>query len=97
MHKYIIYNCIELSISDEDWDYLCQNRWFTTKPELEDIKAEFISGTGISPSKEHLWDKASILFHEYVTDLKDIQKMDINIECRNMLSFDEKYKEGIIN
>lgn len=76
MHRFIFYNCIELSISNEDWDYLCQNRWFTNEPEFEDIRAEFVSGTGITPNKKHLWEKATILFHEYVVDLMEVQKMD---------------------
>ena len=96
MHNFTIFNCIKLSISNEDWEYLCKNRWFTNNPELSDIKAEFVSGTGITPNKPHLWDKATILFHEYVSELKEIQKIDINSECRKKLSLEEKYKEEYI-
>ena len=29
MHTYKFYNCIEVNISNDDWNYLCENRWFT--------------------------------------------------------------------
>ena len=73
MHKFIICNCIELSISDEDWDYLCQNRWFTNEPEFEDIKAKLYS---LSEVKAMLQD-SSLLFSNsaYLLTLLLLEKL----------------------
>ena len=96
MHTYKFYDCIEVNISNDDWNYLCENRWFTKTPDAEDVRAEFVSGTGITPNKPNLWDKASEYFHNYVIELQEIHKMDINYECRKLLSFDEKFTKGAI-
>ena len=91
MHIYKFYNTIDVKISDEDWDFLCKNRWFTENPDYEDVRLEFSTGTQITIQDKELWDKASEEFHEYICDLMEIQKIDINSVARKTLSFDEKY------
>lgn len=72
MHEFLLFDCIKVCISEEDWDYLCKNRWFTDAPEVADVRAEFVSGTGITPNKPQLWKNASAYFHDYVLDLQNI-------------------------
>lgn len=69
-NKYTLFNKIELKISKTDLDFLCEKRFFTDKPTLEDIQSEFVTGTGITPNKAHLWKDASKRFHEYVDGYK---------------------------
>lgn len=74
MHTFKFYDNITLNINDEDWEFLCKNRLFTDSPAYEDIRAEFVSGTGITPNKSHLWEKSDELFHKYIEELREIQK-----------------------
>lgn len=86
-----LFSNLQISISHKDWDFLCENRFFTDSPTIDDIQREFVTGTGITPDKKYLWNNASELFAEYIDDLRDIQKIDINKMARNLLSEEEKY------
>lgn len=86
-----LFNNITLFISEDDWLFMCNNRFFTNNPTIEDVQREFIIGTGITPNKKHLWAEANKRFNEYISELKDIQKLDINAMARNLLSNEEKY------
>lgn len=94
MRKFTFYNCIELNISNEDWIYLCKNRWHTDSPQMDDVRAEFISGTGITPNTPDMWQKADEAFHDYINELRELQKIDINSKCKSLLSEVEKHKKG---
>ncbi len=74
MHTEVVFGELELHISDEDWKYMCENRFFTDNPEYDDIQAEFVSGTGITSQRRELWDKASENFAEYIQELREIRK-----------------------
>ena len=72
------WNVLTVHISPNDWDFLCKNRFLSDNPSLDEIQAEFVSGTGISPNKKHLWNEADARFTEYVQELREIQGMNIN-------------------
>ncbi len=78
-------NPLIVTVSEDDWVYLCQNRFLTNNPTDEQIEAEFVSGTGVTPNKPWLWDKASQLFAEYIAELKEIQEIDINAMARELI------------
>ncbi len=86
------WNDLTIHVSPDDWDYLCKNRFLSDSPSHDEIQAEFVSGTGISPNKKHLWGEADTRFSEYVQELREIQEMDINKMARDLLDDDEKYK-----
>lgn len=66
-------NQITLNISEEHWEYLCKYRFFSEQPAIEEIQAEFVTGTGITRNKPLLWEYANTRFSEYVEDLKEIK------------------------
>ena len=76
----ILFSNLTFEVSAEDWDFLCKYRFFSDNPSEEQIQAEFVSGTGITKNKIHLWRKASERFSEYVADLRDIMQLDVNAE-----------------
>ncbi len=88
MHTLTMFDKIVVNISDEDWDYLCKNRIFSDTPSDEDIRTEFVIGTGITPNTPELWDKADEAFAKYIEDLREIQKLDLNKMCRDKLQAD---------
>lgn len=67
-------NQMILNISEEDWYFLCLNRLFSDTPSLDEIEAEFVTGTGITQNKPLLWNEADKMFSEYINDLRDILK-----------------------
>lgn len=93
MKKIILFEKLNVEVSDENWNFLCQNRFFTDNPSYENIECEFISGTGITEKKKELWPLASLRFTEYVEDLKEIQQLDINAMAREVLTDEDKYIE----
>lgn len=90
-----LWDGLELNISKKDWEFLCSNRFLSKDPEIEDIMTEFVTGTGITKNKPHLWNKATGAFAEYVEDLRKVQSYDINGMARSLLNDEEKYKEDI--
>ena len=82
-------NQMVLNISEEDWDFLCQNRLFSENPAIDEIQAEFVSGTGITKNKKHLWENANEKFLEYVKDLKEIL-FDENVKMLNCNEYPQK-------
>ena len=90
-----LWDGLELTISEKDWMFLCENRFFSDTPTTEDVITEFITGTGITKNKPHLWNKASEEFKEYIKDLRKIQDLDINNMARDLLDDEEKFKEHI--
>ncbi len=75
--KYILFNTIELNISDDDFDFLCKHRFHTNNPSLEDVEKEFVKGTGIYPRQDdlnnfELHKRVDFLFSYYVQYLKDL-------------------------
>jgi len=79
-----------VTVSASDWDYMCKHRFCTDDPSEEDIRAEFVTGTGITSKRTNLWPEASIRFHEYVDDLREISKLDINKMARDLIAEKEK-------
>lgn len=67
------WNELTVHISPDDWDFLCKNRFLSDNPSLDEVQAEFVSGTGISPNKKHLWNEADARFAEYVQELREIR------------------------
>ncbi len=86
----LLWNALPLHITQEDWDFLCSQRLFTNTPDLEDIEAEFVSGTGITENKQELWAKADMSFAAYIEDLRKILALDINLMARTKLAEEEK-------
>lgn len=84
---------LNITISQTDWDFLCQNRFFTDNPTEEMIQSEFVSGTGITAKKAFLWNNASEKFTEYISELKEIQNININELANDILTDKEKYHE----
>ena len=93
MKKLVFFGELVVQILEEDWDFVCKNRLFSENPDEADIRAEFVSGTGITPDKKHLWGQASERFTEYIQDLREISCLDINAMARNLLTEEEKYNE----
>ena len=73
---------LTVNSSEDDWIFLCNNRFFTDRPEPELVQAEFITGTGITATRTALWKDADRLFHDYIDDLKEI--------CNGVSHFFEK-------
>lgn len=46
--------------------------FFSDDPNEEMLQSEFVTGTGITGNKKHLWNQASERFSEYIKDLKEI-------------------------
>lgn len=88
----VFYGKIKVQISEEDYAYLCKNRFNGEKPSQEELCSEFVTGTGITPNKPHLWSQASQKFAEYINDLREIQTLDINKAARCLLTEEEKYE-----
>ncbi len=82
------WNELTVHISPNDWDFLCKNRFLSDNPSLDEIQAEFVSGTGISPNKKHLWNEADTRFAEYIQELREIQGMNIKQMARDLLDDD---------
>lgn len=81
-------NRLSFDIPLDDWKFLCEKEFFTYNPDPEWVQAEFVTGTGITPSQPHLWNKASERFAEYVADLRVIKSLDICKMCRELLEQD---------
>ena len=73
-----IFDQLELTISKEDWDFLCTIRFFSDNPTYEEIEREFVSGTGITSKKKDLWPNASVAFKEYIANLRDMDPFVYN-------------------
>jgi hypothetical protein len=84
-------NQMVLQISEEDWSFLCQYRLFSDDPPIDEIQAEFVSGTGITKNKQHLWKKANERFSEYIQDLREILELDTNKMTMDTLTYEEKH------
>ena len=90
MKVVVLFEQLTLNVPDEDWEFMCKYRFFTQNPSQEDIQAEFVTGTGITKNKPHMWNEAGKRFSEYVDNLRDIQKMDLNGMAREVLGDEEK-------
>lgn len=64
MKEYVLWDNVLVQIEDEDWGFLCGFRFHTDEPSYDDVVFEFVTGTGITPNKKHLWDKSSKKFAE---------------------------------
>ncbi len=84
-------NNLQFYVSNDDWKFMCEHRFYTDNPKLDEIQAEFVSGTGITQNKKNLWAEASDRFTEYVQDLREICDIDVNAMARAVLSNEEKY------
>ncbi len=93
MKEMILFDELIIKISEDDWDFLCKNRFFSDAPDEEMLQSEFVTGTGITRNKKHLWNQASERFSEYIKDLKEIAGLDINAMATNVLTKEEKYDE----
>ena len=82
-------NQLVFEISYKDWCYLCNNIFYTFEPNQDDIEAEFVTGTGITPKKKESWGGASTKFTEYINNLRTIKSLDINKMCRELLEKEE--------
>ena len=90
----VLFDELVVVISEEDWDFMCRNRFFSENPDEEELQAEFVSGTGITTDRKHLWSRVSERFSEYIRDLREISCLDINAMARNLLTEEEKYVEA---
>lgn len=86
----ILFEELKVLVNNNDWDYLCKNRFYTNNPTDEMIQSEFITGTGITPNKRKLWSEANERFADYIQDLREIQNLDINNMARKILTDEEK-------
>ncbi len=46
-----IWNELEVQVSDEDWAFMCEVRFFSENPTDDAIETEFVNGTRITPKK----------------------------------------------
>ncbi len=86
-----LFDGLQFCVSEDDWKFMCQNRFFSDDPPEDEIQAEFVTGTGITKSKKDLWSQASSRFAEYVEDLRDICGLDVNAMARAALTDKEKF------
>ncbi len=77
----ILFDELIITIPKSYWDYMVTYRFGGDNPSYEEIQAEFVSGTGITASKRALWNEANRRFLEYIEDLMNISKMDVNAGC----------------
>lgn len=75
MKKIRLYDALDVEISDDDWDFLCNVRFFTDTPTYDEIETEFLAGTFITENKKHLGDVASSKFAEYIADLRSMNPL----------------------
>ena len=85
-----VFEDLNIHVSDEDWAYMCENRFFSSTPDPEHIRAEFVTGTGITSTRRELWPQADKMFSEYVQELKMICGLDINAMARDALTDEER-------
>lgn len=67
---------LTVHISDEDWDYLCNYKFFTKQPSPNEFEDEFIVGTCVYPSEKHTWKEADKKLAQYVNELRIISGVD---------------------
>ena len=85
MHRlYLFDSRLVIDIPISEWWFLCEKRFFTDEPEDELIEAEFVTGTGITSDSTQLWNEASQRFLDYIADLREIQKLDLNAMCMDV-------------
>lgn len=85
-HILLFDNKLKVSIETGLWNYLCNFRFFSSNPSNEEIEAEFVSGTGITKSKTHLWEEASSRFTSYIEELKQIyNQSDYFMKLKNLV------------
>ena len=94
--KIRLFEKLDIFISESDWDFLCNHRFFTDTPSIDEIDAEFVSGTVITSKKiselqaskmvDTEGKNASEKFSEYIHDLRKINTFDINGMARDLLS-----------
>ncbi len=87
-------NKLTFSIPLDEWEFFCKNELFSDTPSQEDVETEFVTGTGITPKKQHLWAEASTRFVEYIKDLRRIKGLDINKMCRDLTNNERKQNNG---
>ncbi len=76
---------LSIEVPPDDWEFLCEKEFYTYNPESELVLTEFVTGTGITPSKRHLWAEASERFAEHVACLRKIKSLDLCKMCRDSL------------
>ena len=94
--KIVLFDKLVIEITDEDWNFFCEYRFGTHQPTEEMIQSEFVSGTGIHINKKDKWSVASKEFSEYIADLKEIQRLDVNQAAKNLIIEEDGCKSGII-
>ena len=70
-----LFGALDVTVTESDWDYLCSRRFFSDNPPADEVEAEFISGTGITPKKTSEWKDASERFGRYISDLREISRL----------------------
>ena len=81
-----LFDELVITVGYDDWMFLCEHRFGTDTASYEDIQAEFVTGTGITPNKRNLWPEAETRFTEYINELREINSMDINKAARELLN-----------
>jgi len=86
-----LFDGLQFYVSEDDWNFMCKNRFFSENPPMDEVQAEFVTGTGITKSKKDLWNQASSRFADYVDDLREICSLDVTSMARAALTNEEKF------
>ena len=69
----IFNNQLTVHISNTDWAYLCNNRFFTNAPTLDEIETEIAVGAGVYPSEKENWATVDEELATYINMLRQIR------------------------
>lgn len=76
---------LTVHVTDEDWESLCNTRLLTINPSEDQLENEFVTGTWITETDINLWENADNKFHEYIDELLELSRIDLNKACRILL------------
>ncbi len=73
-----LYDKFTITISIKDWSFMCEKRWFSKEPNIEDVEAEF----GVCGAREAQNDaEANKIVQKTVDTYKRIMHADVESDC----------------
>ena len=77
-----LYNKFNICLPIKDWQFLCENRWFSNTPDREVVEAEF----GLYDArKADNSEEVLQCIKNCIADLKDIMGIDVCEQCNELL------------
>ncbi len=85
--NFSLYDKFNITISIDDWLFMCKNRWFSDEPLREDVEAEF-GVCGARSAKDN--KEANMIVNKTIGTYKRIMQTDIEKDCRKTLNSTSK-------